>query len=161
MEPELEELVAYHEAGHAVMAVHLGGRIMHVSIEPPDDDGPLRSGESIVKWPAMTQEQLVLAELQVSLAGPIAEMVFSGQLDEIANVPEFAGDWQRAMQGLAMVRAEQRQRLLSRSIDHGWKFFETEQHWAAVCAVADLLSAHETIEHDEVAETLAFWTSRY
>jgi len=41
-----------------------------------------------------------------------------------------------------------------------WNFFEDENVWAATCAIADLLLAHETIEHDQVAETWAFWQRR-
>ena len=39
MAEDTQTLTAYHEAGHAIMAVSYGGRIVHVSIDPPDDDG--------------------------------------------------------------------------------------------------------------------------
>lgn len=33
------ELIAYHEAGHALMAFMLGGEVQLVTIEPDNDDG--------------------------------------------------------------------------------------------------------------------------
>lgn len=32
----MSELIAYHEAGHALMAVLLGGKVKQVTIEPDD-----------------------------------------------------------------------------------------------------------------------------
>jgi len=36
----MAELIAYHEAGHALMAVLLGGKVQQVTIEPENDEGP-------------------------------------------------------------------------------------------------------------------------
>ena len=38
----MPEIVAYHEAGHALMALLLGGKVKHATIEPDDDDELLR-----------------------------------------------------------------------------------------------------------------------
>src|SRR5579863_4685196 len=46
----MPELIAYHEAGHALMAVLLGGKVKQVTIEPDDDDGPARQGDTQVYW---------------------------------------------------------------------------------------------------------------
>ena len=69
MSEDTETLTAYHEAGHAIMAVSYGGRIIHVSIDPPDDDGLNRFGESIVQWPRAAARDIEIAELKVSRAG--------------------------------------------------------------------------------------------
>ena len=162
MEPELVELVAYHEAGHAVMGVALGGRIVHASIEPPDDDGPLRYGESILQWPAADSNGLAMAEIKVSLAGPVAEMIYSGNSVKIACVPEFANDWHRAFESAALLRSPltAQIRLLSQIEDSVRTFLEKDHHWAAVAAAADELLAHETIEHECLDEIVAFWIGK-
>ena len=162
MEPELEELAAYHEAGHAVMAVALGGRIVHVSIEPPDDDGLKRSGESIVQWPAADNQAIEEAEIKVSLAGPVTEMIYVSEVQVIASVPEFAADWYRASACAARLKRTlaERMRLLSGAEIWLRSFFEQDHHWAAVGAVADELLAHETIEHECLAGIVSFWIDR-
>lgn len=144
------------------MAVMLGGRLVHVSIEPPDDEGPLRTGESIVQWPRMAASQIDLAEIKVSLAGPIVEMIYSGEVEPIEVVAEFAGDWLRAVT-LASQRKSTPQAalgLIRQAESSVQQFFEREHPWAAVSAVADELLAHETLEHEVVEEIVAFWLRR-
>ena len=162
MESELEELTAYHEAGHAVMAVVLGGRIIHVSIEPPDDDELKRSGESIVQWPAAPAREIEEAELKVSLAGPVTEMIYRSEVQVIASVPEFAADWHRALTGAARLKPKlaEQMNLISRAEIWLRHFFEQDHHWAAVGAVADELLAHETVEHECLNEIVSFWIQR-
>ncbi len=46
----MSEVIAYHEAGHALVAVLLGGKVKQVTIEPDDDDGPDRQGDTQVLW---------------------------------------------------------------------------------------------------------------
>jgi ATP-dependent Zn protease len=156
---DCDELTAYHEAGHALMAIALGGQILHVSIEPNKDDGPQRFGESIVKWPVTAREQIELFEIQVSLAGPIAEMTYSGEIQSIGSVQEFADDWQRCLAHAAVLKSTVKEQLilLVQVQASLFKFFESENSWAAVSAIADELLAHETIEHECIAEIATFW----
>lgn len=161
MPEDTETLTAYHEAGHAIMAVSYGGRIIHVSIDPPDDDGLKRFGESIVQWPRAAAKDIEIAELKVSLAGPIAELTYDGARESIANCGEFAADWQQAVLSASRLKPERsRGNFLKEMERQVWDFFEDENVWAATCAVADQLLAHETIEHDEVADVWAFWERR-
>jgi hypothetical protein len=158
---ETETLTAYHEAGHALMAVVCGGRIVHVSITPPDDDGLARFGESIVQWPAAPVREIEMAELKVSLAGPIAELTYDGGRVAIGECPEFAADWQRAQLSASELKSGRQQlALLVATEQELWGFFESENIWAATAAIADLLLAHDTIEHDDVADTWQFWKAR-
>jgi len=156
---EIEEITAYHEAGHAVMAVALGGRIIRVSIEPPEDDGLKRFGESIVSWPPATDAAIYEVELKVSLAGPIAELLYRSEQMPIDSIPEFAADWQRAAESAVLLkptRCEQIQ-LLSKAELWVREFFNRTCNWAAVGAVADELLAHYTLESEQLEETIAFW----
>lgn len=160
-EPDVETLTAYHEAGHALMAVACGGQIVHVSITPPDDDNLARFGESIVQWPTAAAKDIEMAELKVSLAGPIAELTFDGSRVEIHELPEFAADWQRAVCAANQLTSLAKRRTLLSSVERQiWDFFDNENTWAATAAIADLLLTHETIEHDEVNETWDFWRAR-
>ena len=40
------ELIAYHEAGHALIALLLGGQVKQVTIEPDNGEGPDRQGDT-------------------------------------------------------------------------------------------------------------------
>ena len=161
MPEDSETLTAYHEAGHAIMAVSYGGRIIHVSIDPPDDDGLKRFGESIVQWPKALARDIEIAELKVSLAGPVAELTYDGARESIANCGEFAADWQQAVLSASRLKPERsRANFLAEMERQVWGFFEDDNVWAATCAIADELLAHETIEHDQVADVWAFWERR-
>ena len=48
---DLSEISAYHEAGHAFMAIYVGARVRSVTIEPDRDDGPERHADIQVEWP--------------------------------------------------------------------------------------------------------------
>ena len=161
MPQDTETLTAYHEAGHAIMAVSYGGRVIHVSIDPPDDDGLKRFGESIVQWPPAAVKDVEIAELKVSLAGPIAELIYDGSRAAIAECGEFAADWQQAVVAASRLKPERgRDKFLAKMERQVWSFFEDQNVWAATCAVADQLLAHETIEHEQVADAWAFWQQR-
>ncbi|MFT5303049.1 MAG: ATP-dependent Zn protease [Mariniblastus sp.] len=159
---EIETLTAYHESGHAVISVLMGGQVDEVSISPPDDDGPNRYGHTITRWPAMTREKLIAAEICVSLAGPVAEMLYVDEIRLISDVPEWAADWFRASQiavdelatlGLA-------ERLLVDCQNRIERLFDQQNAWAAVGAVADELLAHETLEREQVDDVVSFWLRR-
>ncbi len=156
---EEDQVTAWHEAGHAVMAILCGGRIEHVSLEPPWDEGPRRYGETITRWQGLSSAELSLAEIKVSLAGPIAETLYIGEERNLSEVPEWAGDWQRVVEIAVqqfgdLVTARKNIRVLVASVRES---FEDNRVWSAVSAVAEDLLAHETIEHEQVSQSVEFW----
>ncbi len=73
MDDDNEELTAYHEAGHVVMALLTGVAFQHVTIVPTSATGPARFGDTSVLWPHDRFSRRTLAEamIRVSLAGPV------------------------------------------------------------------------------------------
>jgi ATP-dependent Zn protease len=157
----MPELIAYHEAGHVLMAVLLGGKVKQVTIEPDDDDGPARQGDTQVRWrrSGVSDKEFAKLAVQVSLAGPVAEMIYSGDPYHPGLVAEWAGDWRDAWTVAEPLYPDERQRLeyleqVSIQLYHRLK---KDELWAALAALADNLLAHETLEGEQVEEILGEW----
>lgn len=154
------ELTAYHEAGHALVAVLLGGRVKLVTIEPDRDDGPARHGDAQIVWPRkLTDRDFARLAVQVCLAGPTAEMIYSGDPFHPGLVAEWADDWRTAWSVAAELHLDERTRLkfleqVSIDLYHRLKH---DDLWPALAALADHLLAHETLEREQVEEVLGEW----
>jgi hypothetical protein len=156
-----ETLTAYHEAGHAFVAAYAGGRVLRVTIEPDDDDGPRRGGDTQVAWrrgalsEVQWREKLVL----VALAGPVAEMVYRGEPFHPALVAEWSSDWRQASEAATPLAPDElrRTRLLEeRTVGlHG--LLSDDGHWEAVAGIADHLLAHGTLDEEMFAEIVENW----
>ncbi len=155
------ELTAYHEAGHAWMAVLAGARVDSVTIEPPWDDGPNRHGDTQVAWQLsqFTARELAEKAALVSLAGPVAEMTYSGEPYHPGFVAEWSEDWQAAWTAAAELHTNERRRLeyLEQQTAHLRELLDAATHWAAVADIADQLLAHETISGEEVFQCVRQW----
>jgi ATP-dependent Zn protease len=155
------EVSAYHEAGHAFMAYFVGARVKHVTIDPDRDDGPKRHADIQVEWPIdrLTKTQFHTFLAQVALAGPVAEMIYSGEPYHPGFVAEWSADWDLAWASAEQLVAGQRQQLayLERMTAELYSLIERDDHWAAVAAVADNLLAHEHLDGEEVDEILKQW----
>jgi len=157
----MPELIAYHEAGHALMAVLLGGEVQQVTIEPENDEGPERQGDTQVVWrrAGLSDKEFAKIAVQVSLAGPVAEMIYSGDPYHPGLVAEWAADWREAWDGAVLLHADERKRLeylenVSIQLYHRLK---DDELWAALAALADNLLAHETLEGEQVEEIVGDW----
>lgn len=157
----MDELVAYHEAGHAFMAVLLGGRVKQVTIDPDNDDGPDRYGDTQILWrrSRMGEKEFAQKSVQVCLAGPVAEMIYSGDPYHPGLVAEGAGDWRDAWEAAVVLYADERKRLeyleaTSIALYHRMK---SDNLWPALAALADNLLAHETLEGEDVEEIVSDW----
>lgn len=156
----MPELIAYHEAGHVLTAVLLGGKVKHVSIDPDSADGPERYGDTEIHWRRnVSDKDYAKIAVQVSLAGPAAEMIYSGDPYHPGMVAEWAADWQEAWTAATHLHADERQRLdyleqVSIQLYHRLK---RDDLWPALAALADHLLAHETLEGEEVEEIVGEW----
>ena len=150
------EWTAYHEAGHCVVAVLLGGMVEWATIDPDRDDGPRRWGDVRVQWDCGPPW---MAQAMVYLAGPASELVYREESIHPAFVPEFANDWSAAWKAVSANKKsdQDRLRLLEGLFSQLYQSFQRNDYWSAVAELADLLLAHETIEHDDIHETVDRW----
>jgi len=157
----MSELTAYHEAGHALVAFLLGGRVSQVTIDPDSADGPSRHGDTQVLWrPAgISDKEFAKITVKVSLAGPVAEMIYSGDPFHPGTVPEWAADWRDAWQAAMLLKPSERQRMeyleqVSIQLHHRLQEGAT---WEALASLADNLLAHETLDAEQVEEIVREW----
>jgi ATP-dependent Zn protease len=155
------EPTAYHEAGHAYVAVYLGAKVRSVTIDPDNDDGPARFGDTQIIWrrSRLSEKQFRERAIQVSLAGPVAEMLYTGDPFHPGLVAEWAHDWQAAWELADLLFVDHRKRLsyLEDLTGMLYRLLDSEPHWSAVAALADNLLAHETLESEEVRDIINDW----
>ena len=157
----MSEISAYHEAGHAFMAIYVGARVRCVTIEPDWDDGPHRYADTQVEWPLdqFTERELCEKSVLVALAGPVAEMIHSGEPYHPGFVAEFAADWRAAWEAAAPLFPSERKRLnfLEETTVRLHRLLNRQDHWAALAAIVDNLLAHDTLEGEEVQDIVWQW----
>lgn len=163
MVDEAEELTAYHEAGHAIVSLLLGGRVRMVTIAPDRDDGPERYGNTEVLWrrASLDSRRMAQATIQVCLAGPVVEMIYSGDPYHPGLIAQWSEDWRSAWAAAAQLEPDKqrRLRLLESETASLLERLSADDMWAAISALADHLLAHETLEAEEVDEIVGPWLS--
>jgi ATP-dependent Zn protease len=131
MEPPSDEVTAYHEAGHAVMALALGRPVACVSVRPARENlGICEFG----KAPFRPSEDWLEREILISLAGLAAEARHTGDYcwESASRDHDYAQD-------LALQRAgnpRKAQRLLRRLLAKAEHVLNQEANWEAVERVA-------------------------
>lgn len=142
------------------MAAYVGARVRSVTIEPAWDDGPQRYADIQIEWPRgqFTDRELHERSIKVALAGPVAEMIHTGEPYHPGFVAEWAADWKLAWEAAAVISSE-RKRLdyLEKTTMQLYRLLSRDDHWAALAAVVDNLLAHETLEGEAVDEILRQW----
>ncbi len=157
----MSEVSAYHEAGHAWIAISVGARVRSVTIEPDWDDGPERYGDTQVEWPLdqFTAQEFQEKSVWVALAGPVAEMIHTGEPYHPGFVPQWSADWKLAWETAASRFPAERQRLayLERQTAELYRVLNRDEHWAALAVIVDNLLAHETLEGEQLEDILHPW----
>lgn len=153
-----EVAVAYHEAGHALLAERFGAHVLSVTIQPANDDGPRRHGETTVAWRQgrKTSEQLSMQQASVALAGPVAEMIYCDEQYEIRIIREWWGDWLAAAGAIRRIRRELSDdavlAVIENLVEELIEWFSQDDVWDKLARLADELEAHETLESDQLEE---------
>lgn len=130
---EQDTHTAYHEAGHAVIALMLGRSVHEVSILP----GGKRLGYCEMRKGGRAPKDALEADLLILLAGMAAEAKVSGQY----GLGGASQDLQMA-EKLALSRAgnaRQAQRLLERTLDKVEHLMSDTATWSAIVLIAEEL----------------------
>jgi ATP-dependent Zn protease len=139
MEPPYDEATAYHEAGHAVVALALGRPIHRVSVLPNRE----RLGQcEFRKGTFRPSEDWVEREILIALGGIAAEARHTGAYawDEAARDCRYVRDL--AAQRAGARQAERLERRLLAKAEH---LLAQEGHWRAVELIAAELLRNGTI----------------
>lgn len=157
----MSEVTAYHESGHAFVAMALGAIVNSLTIDPDWDDGPERFGDVEIEWPVgrYNRKSFLEAKVQVALAGPVAEMIYTGDPFHPAFIPEWRVDWEHAWKTAAELHTEKKKRLdyLEAKSAELHRILSRNENWSALAVIADHLLAHETLEREQIEEVLADW----
>lgn len=157
----MSEISAYHEAGHAWMAIYVGARVRCVTIDPPWDDGPERFADIQIEWPLdkFSKREICENSILVALAGPVAEMIHTGDPYHPGLVAEWSADWKIVWTMAESLVADERKRLrfLEQQTVQVYRLLDREDSWAGLAAIVDNLLAHETLDGEEVEEILRHW----
>lgn len=149
---------AYHESGHAVVAAYLGGIVERITVEPESDDGPLRYGDTQVRWYlAGTPREQGVREIKVALAGPAAEIVYLGDLP--THFSEWHWDWQIATdRAHGCLKSSTDVPSYVQAMAAGLlQFVRRDDAWATIAAMADELEAHGTLYEEHIADVVRQW----
>lgn len=156
----MSEVCAYHEAGHAVAAVLLGGTVARMSIDPDPDDGPRREGDIEVHWPGhMSRSDVCSASIRVSLAGPAAEMIYTQETLHPATMPAWKQDWLTAwpLSSAQFPNTIRRTKFLEDVTRKVYQDLSSDAVWQAIAAVSDEVLAHEHLEAEEIHDAISRW----
>ena len=153
-----EVVIAYHEAGHVLLAERFGARVLSVTIEPADDDGPRRHGETTVAWTTIrgNANEVAMKQAAVALGGPAAEMIYCDQQYEVEVIQEWWADWLVASKSIRSVKPglpdEAVLVVIERLVRDQIAWLSQDAVWDRLARVADELEAHETLDAERLQE---------
>src|SRR5688572_20133984 len=130
MKPVCDEATAYHEAGHAVVALILGRPVDEVSVLPRRDFlGVCKFGKARLR----PSEDWLEREMLIALGGIAAEARHTGNYAWDAADRDYQYVRDLAVERAGERRAERLQRRLLAKVEH---LLAQEPHWRAVELIA-------------------------
>lgn len=130
MGPPFDEATAYHEAGHAVVALSLGRLVQHISILPRQD----RLGHCEHRKARLGSSADPLeSEVLIALGGIVAEARFTGTYAWDMATTDLLYVRDLVVQRVGPRRAERLERRLLAKAEH---VLAREEHWRAVELIA-------------------------
>lgn len=130
MEPPFDEATAYHEAGHAVVALALGRLVQEISVLPRRDRlGHCQHRKARLRSAA----DLLENEALIALAGVVAEARFTGVYAWNMAATDLRYVRDLVVQRVGPRRAERLERRLIAKAEH---VLAQEGHWRAVELIA-------------------------
>ncbi|MEO0650977.1 MAG: hypothetical protein AAFZ65_09890 [Planctomycetota bacterium] len=150
------EADAWHEAGHAVVARLLGGRVVGVTLDSELED---LDGHAAIQWRARDERELASLSGRVALGGPLAELAFRGDqdLEEPDVLAAWEADWDEVERAAAVVepRPVERVAVIRRWIDEVRALVTDSHVEERIARVADALDAHRSLDEDLFEDCLA------
>lgn len=136
--PEYDPATAYHEAGHAVVALALGRPVHRVSVLPNRDRlGQCEFGKAVFR----PSEDWVEREVMISLGGLAAEARHTGTY----GWAEAERDLRHVRRLLAETTERAAARIEKRMLAKVENLLADDDHWRAVEAIAAELLVHGVI----------------
>ena len=146
---------AWHEAGHALMAHLLDGTVESLTLE---SDEELFEGRASIAWPPAPAPEAARRSALTALAGPLAELIFRGDVDleDPDLVRAWDGDWQEVERCAAVVEPDPdlRTDLIQRWIHGVETTLRSPRQEETLARIADALDAHGTLDRTLFEECL-------
>jgi ATP-dependent Zn protease len=145
--------IAYHEAGHAVIALILGYKVGKVTIKPRYSQLTLGRTEGIQPGEASSNRVVdrEATDIKIDLAGPLAEQLINpAPFDELIENGS-GGDWRsarRTARSFGLNTPREAEILIVRYALESAVL--VQQHQEAITRVAAALLEHETLVGDEI-----------
>ncbi|MBD3672270.1 MAG: hypothetical protein HUJ26_01975 [Planctomycetaceae bacterium] len=159
--PNVSEISAYHESGHALVALYAGAQVRSITVDPDWDDGPERFADIQIEWPTgqFSETEYHQKNVLIALGGPVAEMIYSGEPYHPATVAEWSNDWEVAWHsaGQFLVGDQKLLTYLEQTSIELYRLLNRDDSWQVIATLADHLLAHETLESDQILEIVEPW----
>ena len=138
---------AWHEAGHALAAYLQGGVIREVTLE---SDRAGFEAHVAVEWTDLSADKDAYRLATVALAGPVAELVFTGAgiVEDEGVLFAWRDDWDDAQAQLERLAEDEEEceRLRRQILAELYRDFSAPNAYERLARIADALEAHETLD---------------
>lgn len=163
------QATAYHEAGHAVMALLLKKRFSMATIEPGEDFLGMVAYSGLQAWESRTElleygsfddlgardRSFLERDIMVSLAGPVAEAIYLGAADVAVHLGG-RGDYQKILDLVTRFMAPDEAQPYVKWLEERAKTrLENPISWRGVTAVAECLLEEKTLTRNRVKSAVA------